>query len=161
MEIPNQIDLTRTYKNVQGNAFFSAKGFVNTNPDVTQILKEKQYKYPALPYPVPSSMQIVADKPTIVSFTKGATNYDFKINYPLISKIRYVMIYGAKNKAKIDLDNPSQIMDKIAFIEKKNSISITLATDKFEGIGASAITFIDFYGNESSATLIDLSKEIK
>jgi hypothetical protein len=71
------------------------------------------------------------------------------------------MIYGAKNKAKIDLDNPSQIMDKIAFIEKKDSISITLATDKFEGVGASAITFIDFYGNESSATLIDLSKEIK
>ncbi|MFM9825488.1 glycoside hydrolase family 10 protein [Flavobacterium sp.] len=161
MEIPNQIDLTRTYKNVQGNAFFSAKGFVNTNQDVTQILKEKQYKHPALPYPVPSSMQIVVDKPTIVSFTKGATNYGFKINYPLSSKIRYVVVYGAKNKAKIDLDNPSQIIDKIAFIEKKDSISITLANDKFEGIGASAITFIDFYGNESSATLIDLSKEIK
>ena len=121
LEIPNQIDLTRTYKNVQGNAFFSAKGFVNTNQDVTKILTENQYKYPALPYPIPSSMQIVADKPNIVSFTKNATNYAFKINYPLNSKIRYVMVYGAKNKTKIDLDNPSQIIDKIAFKEKKDS----------------------------------------
>lgn len=161
LEIPNQIDLTRTYKNIQGNAFFSAKGFVNTNQDVTQILLENQYKYPALPYPVPSSMQIVVDNPRLVSFQKDTTNYGFKINYPLNSKIRYIVVYGAKNKAKIDLDNPSQIIDKINFKEIKDMISITLSTNKFDGMNAAAITFIDFYGNESSATIIDLSKEIK
>jgi uncharacterized lipoprotein YddW (UPF0748 family) len=161
LEIPNQIDLTRTYKNIQGNAFFSAKGFVNTNQDVTQILQEKQYKYPALPYPVPSSMQIVVDNPAIVAFVKDAVNYRFKINYPLNSKIRYVVVYGAKNKAKLDLNNPSQIMDKIAFKEKKDAIVITIPTKKFDGIGASAFTFIDFYGNESNATILDISKEIK
>jgi hypothetical protein len=43
-----QIDLTRSYKNVQGNAF-DAKSFVNKNQSVTKLLSENQYKYPALP----------------------------------------------------------------------------------------------------------------
>jgi uncharacterized lipoprotein YddW (UPF0748 family) len=46
-EIPNQIDLTRTYPNINGNAFFSAKWFINKNKTVTDILLQEQYKYPA------------------------------------------------------------------------------------------------------------------
>jgi hypothetical protein len=40
------------------------------------------------------------------------------LNYPLLSKIRYVMVYSAKDSAKLDI-NPSQIVDKIAFEERK------------------------------------------
>ena len=53
-EIPNQIDVTRSYKNIQGNAFFSAKSFLNKNQSVTQLLGNNQYKYPALPFVVPN-----------------------------------------------------------------------------------------------------------
>jgi hypothetical protein len=53
-EIPNQIDLTRTYPNINGNAFFSAKWFINKNKTVTDILLQEQYKYPAY-HVVPNS----------------------------------------------------------------------------------------------------------
>jgi hypothetical protein len=39
------------------------------------------------------------------------------LNYPLLSKIRYVMVYSAKT-AKLDI-NPSQIVDKIAFEQER------------------------------------------
>jgi hypothetical protein len=41
------------------------------------------------------------------------------LNYPLLSKIRYVMVYSAKDSAKLDINNPSQIVDKIAFEQRK------------------------------------------
>ena len=47
-EISNQIDLARSYANVRGNGFFSAKWFINKNQDVVKLLKEYEYKYPAL-----------------------------------------------------------------------------------------------------------------
>jgi hypothetical protein len=45
------------------------------------------------------------------------------LNYPLLSKIRYVMVYSAKDSA-LDINNPSQIVDKIAFKEKIASASL-------------------------------------
>jgi hypothetical protein len=41
------------------------------------------------------------------------------LNYPLLSKIRYVMVYSAKDSAKLDINNPSQIVDKIALKKEK------------------------------------------
>jgi hypothetical protein len=64
-EIPNQIDLTRTYPNINGNAFFSAKWFVNKNKAVTDLLLQKQYKYPALPYVVPNSRKQGTEVPLV------------------------------------------------------------------------------------------------
>jgi hypothetical protein len=45
-EIPNQIDLTRTYKNIGGNAF-SAKSFINRNKAVTDLLFAKSIQIPS------------------------------------------------------------------------------------------------------------------
>jgi hypothetical protein len=45
--IPNQIDLTRTYK-IYRNAFFSAKSFINRNKQVTDFV-QNQYKYQHFP----------------------------------------------------------------------------------------------------------------
>jgi hypothetical protein len=36
------------------------------------------------------------------------------------------MVYSAKDSAKLDINNPSQIVDKIAFEQRKDSISITI-----------------------------------
>ena len=54
-EIPNQIDITRTYKNIQGNAFFSAKSFLNRNQNVTQLLIRKPIQISCTSYVVPNS----------------------------------------------------------------------------------------------------------
>jgi uncharacterized lipoprotein YddW (UPF0748 family) len=160
-EIPNQIDLTRTFRNIQGNAFYSAKWFVNKNQDITDLLSENQYKYPALTYPVPSSRKIVVDNPTIISFQKDKATYQFLVKNPLNTKVRYVVIYTAKNKAKIDLNDPCQIIEKIAFNQDRESNWFIIPALKFDSVSASAITFIDVFGNESNPTIIDLTKEIK
>lgn len=154
-EIPNQIDITRTYKNVQGNAFFSAKWFVNKNQDVTQLLMENQYKYPALPFAVPNSKKIVLDSPMLNSVEKETTNSYFSIKYPLNSKVRYIVVYRAHKHSKIDVNNPSQIIDKINLATKSDTILVTIPMKNGEENGTCALTFVDYYGNESTPTLLN------
>lgn len=154
-EIPDQINVTRSYKNIQGNAFFSAKGFVNKNQDVAKLLLKNQYKYPALPPVVPNSKRTVIDTPTVNAFTKDTLASNYTINYPANSKVRYIMVYRAKSASKIDVNNPSQIIDKIAFKEKSDNIKLRIPLNKLEKNSICAITFVDFYGNESEATVLN------
>lgn len=154
-EIPNQIDITRTYKNVQGNAFFSAKWFVNKNQNVAQLLMDNQYKYPALPYAVPNSKQIVIDSPLINRVEKDDISSCFHINYPLNSKVRYIMVYQAKRASKIDVNNPSQIIDKITLVGKNDTIFVNIPIKNGEENSTCAFTFVDFYGNESAPTILN------
>ncbi|MEZ7505358.1 glycoside hydrolase family 10 protein [Flavobacterium sp. Arc2] len=160
-EIPNQIDLTRTYKNIGGNAFFSAKSFVNRNKAVTDLLLQNQYRYPALPYVVPNSRRTDIEMPTVSTITTNNLISTVTMDYPLLSKIRYVMVYGAKDSSKLDINNPSQIVDKIAFKEQKDSISIKIQKSLLEKNNIYAITFIDYYGNESEAVLLNKTTETK
>ena len=160
-EIPNQIDLTRTYSNVQGNAFYSAKAFVNKNHEVTRLLMEHQYKYPALPLPVPSAKSVVEDIPKISTVLKFADHYDFTIESPLTTQVRYVVVYCAKDNSKIDISDPSQIIDKIVFRKENEVITIKIPLNKLDQNKALAFTYIDFYGNESAATPVGLPETIK
>jgi uncharacterized lipoprotein YddW (UPF0748 family) len=159
-EIPNQIDLTRTYPNVQGNGYFSAKWFINKNQDLVKILKENQYKYPALPLPVPNMRKKISDTLSINSITKDTASYYIsfqKQNLP--SQVRYIIVYAAKNVTLINTNDPSQIMDKIAVFEENNEYNIEIPAQNMIGKRAFAFTFIDYYGNESPVTVIDLEVE--
>ena len=160
-EIPNQIDITRTYKNIQGNAFFSAKSFVKKNQNVAQLLLENQYKYPALPYAVPNSKKTLIDCPSVNSISKDSINSSCTIKYPSNCQVRYVMVYRAKKSFKIDVNNPSQIIDKITLAEKCDTFNVTIPIKKADENNSCAITFIDYYGNESEATIVNLTKETK
>jgi uncharacterized lipoprotein YddW (UPF0748 family) len=160
-EIPNQIDITRTYKNIQGNAFFSAKSFVKKNQNVAQLLLENQYKYPALPYAVPNSKKILIDCPSVNSISKDSINSSCTVKYPSNCQVRYVMVYRAKKTFKIDVNNPSQIIDKITLGKKCDTFKVTIPIRKEDENNSCAITFIDFYGNESEATILNLTKETK
>ena len=155
-ELPNQVDFTRTFTNVQGNAFFSAKGFVNKNQDVAKILLENQYKYPALPLAVPNLKKTNVDIPNIQAVKYDGTNFNLNIKYPLSSKVRYIVVYGAKNKAQIDVNDPSQIIDKIEIKENSKSIYIAVSKNILDTNTTCAVSFIDYYGNESEGTIIEL-----
>ncbi len=156
-EIPDQIDITRTYKNIQGNAFFSAKSFLNRNQKVTQLLVENQYKYPALPWVVPNFVKKVIAIPTVNTLVKNELSSSFNVNYPLNSQVRYIMVYAAQFSTKVDVNDPSQIMDKIAFNEKNEAVAVVIPNQKLDQNNSCAITFIDFYGNESEATIVNFS----
>ena len=155
-EIPNQIDVTRSYKNIQGNAFFSAKSFLNKNQSVTQLLGNNQYKYPALPFVVPNFVKKGIAVPKVNSLVRNPIASSFNVNYPENGQVRYVMVYGSTLKNQIDVNDPSQILNKIAFNEK-NPIEVVIPTYKLDKNNSCAITFIDYYGNESEATYVNFT----
>jgi len=158
-EIPNQIDLTRSYSNVRGNGFFSAKCFMNKNHDVVKALQDFQYKYPALPLPVPNFKKAITDSLVINSITKDTAYYYVSFQKPLNTMLRYVVVYGAKDVSKIDINDPSQIIEKIAIKVENDAFNIQVPAYKLIGNTAFAFTFIDYYANESSETIIDLQVE--
>ena len=160
-EISNQIDITRTFKNVQGNAFFSAKWFVNKNQNVAQLLKDNQYKYPALPLPAPNLKKLGIEIPIINSISKDSINSSFTIKYPLNPSMRFIVVYRGKKTLNIDKNDPSQIIDKIALGEKSYSINIIVPLKKSDENNTCAVTFVDYYGNESEATTVNLPSKIK
>ncbi len=73
--------------------------------------------------------KLVTDIPTIFKTTTTNDISTVTFNYPVMSKIRYVMVYEAKNGANLDLNDPSQIIDKIAFKEKKDTINIVITKE--------------------------------
>jgi uncharacterized lipoprotein YddW (UPF0748 family) len=159
-EIPNQIDLARSYENVKGNGFFSAKWFINKNQDVVKIINENQYKYPALPLPVPNLKKEITESLLINSITKDTTNYYISFQKPKqLAKVRYIIVYGAKDVSKININDASQILDKIAVAEENEAFNIEVADYKMIGKTAFAFTFVDYYANESPETIIDLQVE--
>ncbi|MBW4361005.1 glycoside hydrolase family 10 protein [Flavobacterium taihuense] len=159
-EIPNQIDLTRSYDNVQGNGFFSAKWFINKNQEVVKVLKDYEYKYPALPLPVPNFKKAITESLLINSITKDTTNYYISFQKPKqLTKVRYIVVYGAKDVSKINTNDASQILDKIAVTEENGAFNIEVPDYKMIGKTAFAFTFVDYYANESPETIIDLQVE--
>ena len=160
-ELPNQIDLTRTYPNVQGNAYFSAKAFVNKNFDVVRHLEENQYRYPALPAAVPNLKHVVVDTPMVSEFSKENSLYHFNIKYPLNTKVRYMVVYGAEDTSKIDITDASQIIEKIFIAENTNDILLSIPDEKIEQYKVCAVTFVDYYANESTSAIINLNNPFK
>jgi uncharacterized lipoprotein YddW (UPF0748 family) len=159
-EIPNQIDLARSYENVTGNGFFSAKWFLNKNQDVVKIISENQYKYPALPLPVPNFKKEITESLLINSITKDTANYYISFQKPKqLAKVRYIVVYGAKDASKININDASQILDKITVVEQNEAFNIEIPAHKMIGKTAFAFTFIDYYANESNETIIDLQVE--
>jgi hypothetical protein len=87
----NQIDLTRTYKNIE-EMLFSAKSFINRNKAVTDLLLQNQYKYPALPMLFQDRRKHI-EMPKVSTIKTNNLISTVTLNYPLLSKIRYVMVY--------------------------------------------------------------------
>ncbi|WP_310557922.1 family 10 glycosylhydrolase [Flavobacterium sp.] len=160
-EIPNQIDLARTYSNIQGNAYFSAKCFVNCNSDVANLLENNQYKYPAIPFPVPSSVRTGNERPLINTYNKQGNSYQFSFKKTQSEQIRYIVVYSAENNMRIDSNNPRQIVEKVFIDAKNESIKYSITKDKLNNAKKVAFTFIDFYGNESVPEIVNLNTEIK
>jgi uncharacterized lipoprotein YddW (UPF0748 family) len=160
-EIPNQIDLTRNYPNIQGNAYFSAKSFVNNNKDVATLLENNQYKYPAIPLPVPSSIKIGLERPLVNTFIKEGNSFQFLFKKTQSDQIRYIVVYSTEHPRDLNTNDPSQIVEKVFIDAKSDSIKYSISKDKLNNAKKMAFTFIDFYGNESIPEIVNLHTEIK
>ncbi|WP_163409817.1 glycoside hydrolase family 10 protein [Flavobacterium ajazii] len=160
-EIPTQIDFARSFKNVSGSAYFSAKWFMDKNFDITRHLEENQYKYPALPAAVPNLKRVIIDTPFVNEYAKDSLRYTFKIKSPLNTKVRYMVVYGADHISRIDINDARQIVEKVRTNENEGTISFSLPAGKLNQYKACAVTFIDYFANESTPTIIDLKKTFK
>lgn len=156
-EIPNQIDLTRANPKAHGNVYFSAKAFVNTNKEVTKLLQNDQYKYPALAPAAPRLKKVVIDTPVVNTIEEDENeNYTFTLQNPLNTKVRFVMVYGAKKESKINIEDASQIIKKQFIDPNTNIIYFKIPKKELHRNKVSAFTFIDRNGNESKETIVEL-----
>jgi uncharacterized lipoprotein YddW (UPF0748 family) len=160
-EIPTQVDFARSFKKVGGSAYFSAKWFINKNFDIVRLLADNQYRYPALPAAVPNLKHIIIDIPVVNEFTKDTTKYSFKIKSPLNTKVRYMVIYGGEHVSKVDINDASKIIDKVPVYQYDGTITFSIPAEKIEQYKACAVTFIDYFANESTPTAIDLKQNYK
>ena len=160
-EIPTQIDYARSFKKVGGSAYFSAKWFTDKNFDIVRLLEENQYKYPALTTAVPNLKHVIIDTPVITEFAQDSLKYRFTIKDPLNTKVRYMVLYGADHISKIDINDARQIIDKVIVRQDTGDILISATAAKMNPYKACAITFIDYFANESTPTIIDLKKPFK
>ncbi len=152
LEIPNQIDSARTYKNIYGNAYFSAKSLMNKNQNVVDILASNQYKYPAIPYVVPNFKKEITVTPVVDSITKNDNSFTLKL--PMFN-IRSLVLYGSKNDSEININDASQIIDKYFVKEIDSLIEVNIPIKNILEKYKYAITFIDMYGNESNSIEIN------
>lgn len=154
-EIPNQIDYARNFENIKGNAFFSAKWFMDKNKDVTTVLMENQYKYPAIPPVTPNLKKDAIETPRLYSVYRdyGLNEFNF---YPVQSKIRYLVIYGFENEENANCNDPKNLVDKIILINNTDRLTAFIPYSKIEKFKYFAFSYIDYYGNESSPTYFQL-----
>ncbi|MFV8358500.1 glycosyl hydrolase, partial [Flavobacterium sp. XS1P32] len=103
---------------------------------------------------VPNNVKKITIIPTVNSILTDPISSRFNVTYPLLSKVRYVMVYGSKFNSKIDINDPSHIIDKIVCKENSDTVEVVIPTYKLDKNTTCAISFIDFYGNESDPTLV-------
>jgi len=150
-EIPSQIRLNRSLKNVGGEIFFSAKSLIRNNLGIADSLQTNLYKYPAL---VPTMEWLDAAAPTAVSnivVEKLSKKYSIKWDKPTIAMpeaidtAAYYVIYRVEGENTVDINNPANIYTILRTNEMEFSRQFALKKKKYSFV----ITAVDRMHNES------------
>ncbi len=152
-ELPKQLRLARTYENIQGNVFFSARSLLNKNMDVVRHIKNKYYKYPALTpeSPLRTGKSTLSPSPPIL--TKASNYYQFQFHFNTGSDYRYAMVYAARSPGKLSGLPPSRAIARI-FLDGRNSFN--LGKDLIRKRSHISITFLNRFGTESDPIVLNL-----
>lgn len=156
-ELPNQILLIRKNPAIEGNVFFSAKSLMQNNPDVLAYLKKKYYSLPALPPISPLAAKSFNSWPKLQGIEEGNEIIRFDLDRPDNDRSKYVLIYAAPNRKKLNSKKKGRWVDKINLGNKK---TFTLGKILLQGKRYIAITFLDQNGRESEPILIDLDDQL-
>ncbi|MFD0798562.1 glycoside hydrolase family 10 protein [Maribacter chungangensis] len=151
-ELPDQMKLARKTPEISGNILFSAKSLMNNNPDVVAHLKKKYYRLPALT-PEVQRKEIVAEKKIeLLSSTK--TTNGLQLSFSGIDESSYILVYKSGKKVKTAYPM-KKLVEKVKIENSSGQIVVptNLASNRYL-----AITFLDNYGKESSAIVIQPTK---
>ncbi|MDO9551516.1 glycoside hydrolase family 10 protein [Rhodonellum sp.] len=153
LEIPKQIDLTRTTSNISGNAYFSARSLFVINKDVAEHIRINHYNKPASPpqFTPRNRMQLEdPETPTIVPHKGGfALQYNARINV----SFRYALIHSAANLKT--LSERSALMEtKKVYLGSDNRTLIPLESGTNKKF--IAISLVDHFGRESTPAVFEI-----
>lgn len=151
-ELPNQLLYAREKSAVQGNAFFSAKSLMKNNDDVVRHLKKKYYKTAALPPVSVLTSQKAIDFIEPKSIRKSNTSIILDFNN--LESIRYALVYPSGKNEK-EVYPLKKLITKLPVQDKKEVI---LPLERIKKRKYVALTFIDFYGQQSKPIIVHLKK---
>ncbi|MEN8122515.1 MAG: family 10 glycosylhydrolase [Bacteroidota bacterium] len=149
-EIPRQIELNRSLKNVSGSMYFTTHTFKEDPNNISKYLRKNYYKYPALVPEMPELDSIKPKTPVDFSLFDKKTGYDLVWDMPATSntldKARYFVVYRSKNE--IDFNKTENIFT----ITSKPEIFIQKRFFLFRSNAKFYVTAVDRLNNESLPT---------
>ena len=154
-EIPNQVDAARNFKNIYGNAYFSAKSLMNANKNVVEILANNQYKFRAVANAVPNFKKNISGFPVVEYIEKTDDYYILKLP---MTNIRSLILYGVDKNSAINIADASQIIDKFYVKQFIDYIQISIPQSYISNDKKYVLTFIDLYGNESDYNVVEFGE---
>jgi uncharacterized lipoprotein YddW (UPF0748 family) len=150
-EIPKQLSLARSQKEITGNVFFSAKSLLGKNENVTKALKRKFYGFPAQNPSGNTKTKRKVSAPKVES-TQILNN---KLNTCIShsdSIPRFLNFYALNKK----VPNQKLLIRKDYLSVSQNSICNQIRLTKKQSKNGIGITIIDAYGNESKLQMLTL-----
>ncbi|WP_241349387.1 glycoside hydrolase family 10 protein [Belliella filtrata] len=109
-EIKNQVEFNRTFENIHGSMYFSAKTIGENKRDINTQLG-KIYSYPAL---IPEMQWIKSDPPSLpqILTVEGSPRDGIKLTWKdqSVGNQAYYVIYRSEAKAALDTENPAHIL---------------------------------------------------
>lgn len=96
-ELNTQINYTRTFPQINGNAFFSAKSLYVKNQDIADLLKKEVYDKPTLPPSFAPKSASVIEIPVVFDVKTNTEKTQINLEKPLDPAIRYAMVQGGND----------------------------------------------------------------
>ena len=150
-ELIRQLNMNKQYPQIDGEVYFSAKGFLKNKQNLNDSLQRNHYKYPAI-CPVNRNIQGEASaQPQNIRVVKdGSEAYLIwdEVNEEGGCQTAYYVVYGFKGKKVGDLNDPANILMRTT----ENCVDLRELEKKFKGHYAFVVTAVNRYKHESVPT---------
>lgn len=149
-ELPEQIRLARNTRQVNGNAFFSAKSLMTDAKDVVRHLKRYYYKKKVLPPEIPHSENLSEQRPILKSIdTQGGFT---QVRFDNLDPVHYVSVHSARKINTGDYVEKKLLMR--SFVKDENHIRIP--SELLKGKKSLVLRFKNKNGKLSEPKIIHL-----
>ncbi|SNS22706.1 Uncharacterized lipoprotein YddW, UPF0748 family [Belliella buryatensis] len=157
-EISNQIEFARNFKEIAGNAFFSANSLYTKNKDVANLVKKENYRFRTLtPHFISKSTNNFLPSPKAELQIEHGIPQLF-LPFAIDPQYRFALVYSTN-----DLNQVSQKTDGIPFkkiyLNDRNKNLIILDQQDLSQQFL-VLTFMDRFGRESKAQVFELLKKL-
>ncbi len=150
-ELPNQIQMNRQYQTILGSIFFRSEFLMDNPRSMSDTLRERFYKYPALIPAMPWKGQKVPDAPRKLRSIETPRRVLLKWKAPQNEEPHYYVIYRFQAQESIDLNDPRAIVS----IQKERVYYEEKPKKDADGYFF-AVTAVDRLHNESKPNILQV-----